>query len=167
MRVDTNWFGNNGGPAIVARGNSWKITNSKLYRNATERGASIELDRCSYSSVSGCDSYVEHADRDHIAVRAAEGVNSVGNQIKDNDFRGEYRSTIQCLADSNDITALQVHGNTIQSRGNTTSGIIARTEGNGSFTSCAFKDNVFTGPMSDAKIVLPDGWATEGNLNAT
>lgn len=167
VRVDTNWFGNNGGPAIVARGNSWKITNSKLYHNATEQGASIELDRCSYSSITSCDSYVEPSDRDHVAVRAAEGVNSVGNQIKDNDFRGEYRSAIQCFADSNDITALQVNGNTIQSGGNAISGIVARTGGNGSFVDCAFKNNVFAGGMTGSKIDLPEGWVDGGNLNAT
>ncbi len=166
VRVNTNWFGNNGGPAIVARGNAWRITNAKLYRNATEQGASIELDRCSYSTISGCDSYVEHSERDHIVVRASEGVTSIGNQIKNNDFRGEYRSAIRCLADSDAITALQVRGNTIQSGGNANNGVVARAE-NGSFIDCAFTNNVFTGGMNGTKIDLPGEWIREGNLNTT
>ncbi|RRJ31822.1 right-handed parallel beta-helix repeat-containing protein [Halocatena pleomorpha] len=165
VRVDTNWFGNNSGPAIVARGNAWRITNAKLYRNAAAQGASIELDRCSYSTVSGCDSYMEHSDRDHVIVRAAEGATSVGNQIKNNDFRGNYRSAIRCVAESNDITALQVRGNTIQSGGNASNGIVAHAE-NGSFIDCAFTNNVFTGVLTDSKLDLSNGWTSEGNLNA-
>lgn len=166
VRVNTNWFGHNGGPAIVARGNSWKITNSKLYHNASERGASIELDRCSYSTVSGCDSYMGRTDRDHITVRASKGVNSVGNQIKSNDFRGEYRSAVRCLADADEITALQVHGNTIQNSSNAISGIITRTENGGSFANCSFKDNIFTSAMAGSKTNLSAGWVSVGNLNA-
>lgn len=167
VRVDTNWFGHNGGPAIVARGNSWKITNSKLYHNANNRGASIELDRCNYSSVVGCDCYLGRSDRDHIAVIASKGVNIVGNQIKDNDLRGEYRSAVRCRADTNDAMALQVHGNTIQSNGKAISGIDARTEKGGSFAHCSFKDNVFTGVITGSKVVLPVGWVSVGNINAS
>lgn len=166
VRIDINWFGRNGGPAIVARGNSWKITNSKLYYNATERGASIELDRCSYASISGCDSYVDRPERDHVAVVASKGVNSVGNQIKDNDFRGNYRTAVQCRATSNDITALQVHGNTIQMENNAGSGIKARTEKGGAFVNCSFKDNVFAGAPVGASPAnsVPAGWVSVGNL---
>jgi hypothetical protein len=167
VRVDTNWFGHNGGPAIVARGNSWKITNSKLYSNAYNRGATIELDRCSYSTVVGCDIYSDRTDRDLVSVLASKGVPSVGNQIKNNDLRGGYRSAIRCFADTNDIMALQVHGNTIQSDGTAVSGIVARSEGRGSFANCSFKDNVFTGVITGSKVVLPDGWVDVGNINAS
>lgn len=164
VRVDTNWFGHNDGPAIVARGNSWKITSAKLYHNAKRRGASIELDRCSYSAVTGCDSYVGDTDRNHVSVRAAKGVDSVGNRIKNNDFRGEYRAAVRCRADSNDVTALQVDGNTIQSSTTAHHGLIARTERGGSFVHCSFKDNVHIGPPTTTKRGLPGGWVLKGNL---
>jgi hypothetical protein len=165
VRVDTNWFGHNGGPAIAARGNSWKISNSKLYDNALNRGGTIELDRCSYSSVAGCDIYSERSDRDLIAVSASKGVNSVGNQLKNNDFRGGYRSAIRCLAEENDVVALQAHGNTVQSNGNAVNGIVARGE-RGSFVSCSFKDNTFVGSMTGQPVSLPDGWVEAGTIAA-
>lgn len=166
VRVDTNWFGHNGGPAIVARGNSWKITNSKLYHNANQRGASITLNRCSYSAVSGCDSYMGHTDRNHISVRAAKGVSSVGNQIKHNDFRGEYNAAIRCRGAGEDVKALQIHGNTIQSSKTAHHGIVASAEDDGSFVSCSFKDNVLVGAITRTKIDLPAGWLREGNLSS-
>lgn len=166
VRVDTNWFGHNGGPAIVARGNSWKITNAKLYHNATRGGASIELDRCSYSAISGCDSYVGRSDRDHVSIRAAKGVTSVGNRVVHNDFRGDYRAAVRCRAEGNDVTALHVRGNTVGTDGSVQSGIIARSTEGGSFDNCSLSDNIFTGTVSGSKAVLSEGWVSRGNVNA-
>ncbi|HET7324239.1 MAG TPA: right-handed parallel beta-helix repeat-containing protein, partial [Halococcus sp.] len=162
-RVDTNWFGHNGGPAITARGNSWKISDSKFYDNALTGGATIELDRCSYSSVTNSDIYSARADRDLIAVSASTGVNSIGNQVKNNDLRGEYRSAVRCLADGNGVLALQVHGNTFQSGGDARSGIVAREE-RGSFAHCSFKDNTFVGVFTGAKVTLLPGWQRAANV---
>lgn len=167
VRVDTNWFGHNGGPAIAARGNSWKISNSKLYDNALNGGETIEFDRCSYSSVAGCDIYSERSDRDLVAVSASKGVNSVGNQLKNNDFRGGYRSAVRCHAEESEIIALQAHGNTIQSDGNAVNGIVARKAGMGSFAGCSFKNNTFVGSMTGRPVSLPAGWVEAGTINAS
>ncbi len=166
VRVDTNWFGHNGGPAISARGNSWKIGACKLYDNALTGGATIELDRCSYSSVTGCDIYSALATRDLIAVSASKGVESIGNQVKNNDCRGAYRAAVGAFAAGSDVVALQVHGNTMQSNGDAAGGVVFRTEGNGSFEHCSATNNTFVGTMTGRKLALPDAWVVRGNVNA-
>ena len=166
VRVDTNWFGHNGGPAITARGNSWKIANSKLYDNALDGGGTIELDRCSYSSVTNCDIYSERTGRDLVAVSASNGVGSIGNQVKNNDFRGGYRSAVRCLADGSDVIALQAHGNTIQSDDTAGSGVVARANGAGSFAGCSCRNNTIVGELTGRRVVLPDGWVETGTIVA-
>jgi hypothetical protein len=166
-RVETNWFGNNGGPAITAKGNSWKIMNSKLYDNAVDGGATIELNRGSYSHIINCDIYSGLRDQALVAVSTASGGDAIGNKIKNNDFRGSYRSAVGCFADGNAIIALQVSGNTMQSEdGRAVSGIVARENG-GSFINCSFRDNTFVGEMTGRKVSLSGEWAETGNLNAS
>lgn len=166
VRVDTNWFGHNRGPAITGRGNSWKVGACKLYDNALDGGATIELDRCSYSSVTGCDIYSALPNRDLITVAASKGVEGIGNQIKNNDLRGAYRAAVAPVAAGNDVVALQIHGNTVHSNGDAVGGIVARTEDGGSFENCSATNNTFVGAISGRKLALSDAWATRGNVNA-
>ena len=165
VRVDTNWFGHNDGPAITARGNSWKVGASKFYDNALDDGATIELDRCSYSSITGCDIYSALPARDLVAVSASKGVESIGNQVKNNDFRGAYRAAVGARTADSDVVALQVHGNTVHSDGNAVGGIVARAE-DGSFESCSATNNTFVGAIDGRKLALPESWAVRGNVNA-
>ncbi|RJT03285.1 right-handed parallel beta-helix repeat-containing protein [Halococcus sp. IIIV-5B] len=165
-RVDTNWFGYNGGPAITARGESWKVSDSKFYANGLDGDPTIEFDRCSYSNVTGCDIHSDYPDHPLILVSASKGVESIGNQIKSNDLRGTYRSAVRCLVDGNDIVALQIHDNTIQSNGRSRSGVVAREAGPGSFVDCSFRNNTFVGTMTGQAVGLPDSWRTNANSDA-
>ena len=166
VRIDTNWFGNNDGPAIIARGNSWKIGHSKFYGNGPDDGPTIELDRCSYSSVAGCDLYSGNESSSLVDVLAYKGADSVGNRVTDNDLRGNYGTAVNCRAEGNDMIALQVCDNVIQSEGNAGSGVAANTEDGGTFVDCSVADNTFAGSFDDSKFVLPDGWSTAGNVGA-
>ncbi|WP_330631020.1 pectate lyase family protein [Halocatena halophila] len=162
VRVDTNWFGHNDGPAIRARGNAWRITNAKLYHNAKQRGTSIQIDRSKFTAVSGCDSYVSHPDRAHIAIRAHSGVDCASIQIKDNDFRGEFKAGVRCVADGNDLRAIQIRGNTMYTDAGTPRGVLA--EGDGAYQSCAFTDNILSKEFGSQMLDLPDGWMIRDNL---
>ena len=164
-RIDTNWFGYNGGSAITARGESWKVSDSKFYANGLRGDPTIEFDRCSYSNVTGCDIHSDYPDHPLISVSASKGVESIGNQIKSNDLRGNYRSAVHCHVGGNDIVALQIHDNTIQSNGRSRSGVVARETGPGSFVDCSFRNNTFVGSMTDRAVRLPDSWRTNGNIN--
>ena len=164
-RIDTNWFGQNGGSAITARGESWKVSDSKFYANGLNGNPTIEFDRCSYSNVTGCDIHSERSNHALIQVSASKGVNSIGNQISSNDLRGNYPSAVQCLAEGNNIVALQVQNNTIQSNGSSETGINAQQSESGSYVGCSFRNNTFVGTMTDRAIALPDSWSVNANRN--
>ena len=166
VRIDTNWFGNNDGPGIIARGNSWKIGYSKFYGNGSTSGATIELDRCSYSSVTGCDMYSESESGSLVTVLAYKEADSVGNRITNNDLRGSYGTAVLCEAEEDDVVALQVCDNVLQSEGDAVDGIAANIEDGGAFVNCSVTNNTFVGSFAGSKLALLDGWSTRGNIGA-
>ncbi|MDS0295300.1 right-handed parallel beta-helix repeat-containing protein [Halogeometricum luteum] len=157
-RIDTCWFGRNGGDAMQIRGNGNFVTSGKFYENA---GTDVYIDRGHRNLVLDSDLSKPIPTAPCISVRSAKGVDSSGNRIAGNVIYGSFPDAVFCRADGNDVRSLQIQNNMIDGSGEgTRTGI--RAVG-GEYIGCVAQGNAVVGSFSEAAIQLPSSWTTTGN----
>lgn len=158
-RIDTCWFGRNGGDAVQIRGNGNFVTNGKFYENA---GTDVYIDRGHRNLVLDSDLSKPIPTAPCISVRSAKGVDSSGNRIAGNVIYGSFPDAVFCRAEGNDVRSLQVQNNVIEGRGEgNRSGI--RAVG-GEYVGCSARGNSVVGSFSESPILVPASWTTTGNV---
>lgn len=161
-RVETCWFGDNGGHAVRMRGNGNFVTEGKFYGNEL---ADVMIDRGDRNLILNNDLSKQQPTGPCVAIRAAQGVDSSGNRVAGNTIWGDFQDAVYCHADGNDVVGIQVHDNVVygmdeQSEGNRT-GVLAESE---PYYDCSARDNTFHGEFTDEPLQVTSSWETSGNV---
>ena len=157
-RVDTCWFGNNGGHGVRIRGNGNYVTDGKFYGNT---GSDVFVDRGSRNQILTNDMSKPNPTAPCVSLLASKGVNSSGNRVAGNVLFGSFADGVFCRANGNEISGLQIHGNVFT--GNGTGNESAIRAIGGPYEECSARDNTITGTYRGSAITVPSSWATSGN----
>lgn len=159
-RVQSCWFGNNGGRGVYVRGNGNIISNGKFYGN---RGTDVVLDRGKRNLVADNDlAKPEDTSATCIRLYTSADITASANRIGRNVIWGHFRDGIRCESDGERVESLQIHDNVVTGSGDDNRyGVLVTGD---DYEACSLRDNAFTGSFSAAPVDVPATWATDDNV---